>query len=146
MGAACKSGALCSFLPLACCASLQSNLLINGWAQIHCLAAEISVGPNPGACGLLPTENTRIDEVYTPGRSIFDHHRHWNQKQKVGKKPTVPWKDFTLAAAAVWLKQVTMGNTQSWVQLWINCTKCNAQSCPPQYVSHVSWVMRLNGV
>lgn len=91
MGAAHTSEAHCSFLPLAHCAWLQSHLLINGCAQIHCLADEVSVGPNPAACGLLPKENTRIDTVLhvTPGDQ-FSIIAGTEIKGKRWEKPPVP--------------------------------------------------------
>lgn len=92
MGAAHKSVAQCSFLPLAPCAWLQSNLLINGCAQIHCLAAEISACPNPAACGLLPKENTRTDKIYTPREINFSSSQALKSKAEGGKNQLFPEK------------------------------------------------------
>lgn len=97
MGATHKSVARRSILPLAPCVWLQSNFLINGCAQIHCLAAEISVCPNPAACGVLPKENsTRIDRIYTPLEINFLSSQALKSKAEGRKNPTVPWEDCTL--------------------------------------------------
>lgn len=92
MGAAHKSRAHCSFLPLAQCVWLQSNLLINGCAQSHCLAAEISVRPNPAACGVSPKENsTSIDKIlYMPPGGLIFFLTSTEIKSRRWENPTVP--------------------------------------------------------
>lgn len=97
MGAAHKSRAHCFFLPLAPCAWLQSNFLINGCAQIQCLAAEISVS----LLFFLPAgfhqKKTPLGWIDThPPEINFLSSQALKSKAGGGIKPTAPREDCTL--------------------------------------------------